>query len=246
MSHLPRLMLACGLTMLMSLAAFNAVSQPSDAPRNVVELFTSQGCASCLPADKLLTSLAGRPDLVVLTLPIDYWDYNGWKDTFASPAFTARQKAYAEVRGDGQIYTPQAVLNGLIAVVGSNAEEIETILTRFSERSFAETAKIRLSETASSLHIDITAGKGAPASIYLFRVEPTSTVQIRRGENAGRSLTYTNVVKAMDKLGDWTGAEATFEIPKPTDTQAGYVVLLQRGDLERPGEILAAAKTSGL
>src|ERR1700681_4440438 len=98
--------------------------------RAVVELFTSQGCSSCPPADKLIGELAGDPSLVVMSIPIDYWDYLGWKDTLASPRNTARQKAYARVRGDGQVYTPQAVVNGSIHALGSDKAAIEQAIAK--------------------------------------------------------------------------------------------------------------------
>src|SRR5215213_8380181 len=99
---------ALGLVLLGQGASDGAIA----SPQAVVELFTSQGCSSCPPADALLTDLAQRPDVVALTLPVDYWDYLGWKDTLASPAFTARQRAYAHGRSDRQVYTPQIIVNG--------------------------------------------------------------------------------------------------------------------------------------
>jgi len=215
-------------------------------PRNVLELFTSQGCASCQPADKLLSSMAHRPGLLVLSLSIDYWDYNGWKDTLANPAFTARQRAYAMARGDRQIYTPQTVIDGVVPIVGSDAEKIEEVLHQRAATTNSHWVPIRLSDSGSRVHVSIGAGTAEPASVFLLSVDPVSTVQIRRGENAGRAATYTNVVKRIQKIGDWDGSEREIDIPKPADAQNGYVILLQRGDLTRPGEILGAAKTPGL
>jgi len=215
-------------------------------PRNVLELFTSQGCASCEPADKLLSSMARRPELLVLSLPVDYWDYNGWKDTLANPAFTARQRAYAAARGDRQIYTPQTIVDGVVPVVGSDAEKIGEVLHQRATAANSHWIPIRLSDSASRVHVSIGAGTEESASVFLLSVDPVSTVQIRRGENAGRAATYTNVVKRIQKIGEWDGSVRDIDIPKPADAKNGYVILLQRGDLVRPGEILGAAKTPGL
>ena len=105
--------------------------------KGVVELFTSQGCSSCPAADALFVKLAKRSDLIVLTMPVDYWDYLGWKDTLATPGNTARQKAYAKSRGDGQVYTPQAVINGQIHVNGSSESQIENALRKTSGKADA-------------------------------------------------------------------------------------------------------------
>jgi len=215
-------------------------------PRNVLELFTSQGCASCEPADKLLSSMARRPELLVLSLPIDYWDYYGWKDTLADPAFTARQRAYAAARGDRQIYTPQTIIDGVVPIVGSDAEKIGEVLHQRAAAANSHWIPIHLSDSGSRVHVSIGAGAEESASVFLLSVDPVSTVQIRRGENAGRAATYTNVVKRIQKIGEWDGSVRDIDIPKPVDAKNGYVILLQRGDLARPGEILGAAKTPGL
>src|SRR5437588_8523430 len=115
--------LVCALVVVSSTALLCAAGRAQT--RAVVELFTSQGCSSCPPADKLLAELARDPSLVAISVPIDYWDYLGWKDTLADPRNTARQKGYAQVRGDGQVYTPQAVINGSIHALGSDKEGIE-------------------------------------------------------------------------------------------------------------------------
>src|SRR6202012_4721381 len=113
----------------LGICAIVAVIRPAHAdPRAVVELFTSQGCSSCPPADKIIGELAKDPSIIALSMPIDYWDYLGWKDTLADSRFTARQKAYSKVRGDRAVYTPQAVINGETHVIGSDRESIETAI----------------------------------------------------------------------------------------------------------------------
>src|SRR5690349_11098694 len=120
-----RLLRCVGALVLIGLAQPSAASP---APKAVVELFTSQGCSSCPPADAFFLELSRRSDVISLSLPVDYWDYLGWKDTLAQPAFTARQRAYASARNDKQVYTPQAIVNGAKAVVGSDRNKIDTLI----------------------------------------------------------------------------------------------------------------------
>ncbi len=220
-------------------------AKAASEPVCVVELFTSQGCSSCPPADRLLSALAHESNKIALTFPIDYWDYMGWKDTLAEPAFTARQKAYAMARGDGNIYTPQAVVNGLVDIVGSDRAAIEHAAASYRGYDGALTIPMRLRETDGVLHIAIPAGEGGPANVYVLRVMRSHTVAVGRGENSGRNLTYTNVVRAMRKIGEWNGTAQDFSLMELRSNEEGYVVLLQKGSLEKPGAILAAAKTAG-
>ncbi len=212
----------------------------------VVELFTSQGCSSCPPADALLASIARRPDVVAVSFPVDYWDFIGWKDTMASGAFAARQKGYAAALGEEHVYTPQAVVDGVVGVVGSDREGIEAAISAGKGRDGAVSLPMRLSHADGSLVIDVAGGDGGPADVLALRVVRSKTVHIGRGENAGRVVTYTNVVRAIDKVGDWTGSGATFTVPEAREEGEGYVILLQTGSIEKPGAILGAAKTAGL
>jgi len=225
----------------------SSASQGGKGPIScVLELFTSQGCSSCPAADRLLGSLARKPDVVAVSLPVDYWDYIGWKDTLASPIFTARQKAYAAALGGRHVYTPAAIVNGLADAIGSDGEAIERAIATTRGRDNALTLRIKLVDLAGHLSIEVPAGAGGPAGVLLLRVLRARTVQIGRGENAGRSVTYTNVVRAIKQLGEWTGSPMSIEVAAPRGDDEGYVVLLQRGAPDRPGAILAAAKTAGL
>ena len=212
----------------------------------VVELFTSQGCSSCPPADQWLAAIARAPGVVAVSLPVDYWDYIGWRDTLASPAFTARQKAYAAAHGEGQVYTPQVIVNGLAGVAGGDRAEIGQAIKATNGVDGALTVSMRLSEAGGHYLVEVAGGSGGPAGVFALRVARVSTVQILRGENAGRTVTYTNVVRAIDKLGDWSGETATFDMPGAARDGEGFVVLVQKGTPDRPGAILAAAKTGGL
>jgi len=242
-----RLARAFGALVLTGLAGQAAASP---APKAVVELYTSQGCSSCPPADEFLRELAARPDIVALSLPVDYWDYLGWKDTLAQPAFTARQRAYASARNDKQVYTPQVIVNGLKPIVGSDRTKIESLVAK-SVGNGALPVAVGVSEAASSVIIDIGSSPGALSSgeVWLLPVVKMREVAIGRGENKGRTITYANVVRGMVKLGDWSGRPARFEVPmssaRPGDAET-YVVLLQAADELKPGPILGAAKGPGL
>ena len=233
---------------LMTLAVVSSVR--AEGPRCVIELFTSQGCSSCPPADRLAAELALDPRNIIVSFPVDYWDYIGWKDTLASPAFTARQKAYASARGDGHVYTPQAVINGLVHAVGSDRSEITAAVAASASRPGVLNVALKMNESAAGLHVDVGAAQsGAPASagLWLLRTSRQREVAIGRGENAGRSVIYTNVVRSMVKLGDWQGTAASFDVPagqlKGGDADS-YVIILQSGSAAKPGAILAAAKSS--
>lgn len=218
----------------------------------VIEMFTSQGCSSCPPADKLLMGVARRPNVIALSLPVDYWDYIGWKDTFGKPEHTLRQKGYAKMRGDGQVYTPQAVVDGMKHVVGSDMKAIEAAASGAFGKAGAMSAPMKTRESGGNLIVEIGASQdGAPrvASLMIFRVSSSREVQIGRGENSGRRLHYVNVVRSFETAGEWNGKPARFEISRDRllgPENDGWVLLLQAGSAKRPGAILAAAKSAGI
>jgi hypothetical protein len=219
---------------------------PTTGVGGVIELFTSQGCSSCPPADRLLSTMASNPSLVALSFPIDYWDFIGWKDTLASPAFTARQKAYAAALGEGRVYTPEAIVDGLYDAVGSDKPAIDRAVKIGKGSKGALSVPVKLRESSGVLQIDIGAGSDTPAGVYVLRVAKSSTVVISRGENSGRSVTYTDVVRAMHKVGEWNGQPESLKLTELKSDSEGYVVLVQQGSEENPGAILAAAKGVGL
>jgi hypothetical protein len=215
-------------------------------PRAVIELFTSQGCSSCPAADALLSELKQDPSLVTLTLPIDYWDYLGWKDTLANPRNTARQKAYSHMRGDRDVYTPQAVINGTAQALGSDRAEIERAIA--DSRSDPATLSALLSVSVADGKVSVSAGKakrdGVAGEVWLCGVAKSVTVAVARGENSGRKLTYTNVARRWLKLGTWTGAPQSWTIPADEVTSGdldSIAVIVQSGSMEQPGPILGAA-----
>jgi hypothetical protein len=215
-------------------------------PRAVIELFTSQGCSSCPAADKLLGELTEDSSLVTMSVPIDYWDYLGWKDTLANPHNTIRQKAYAHIRGDGQIYTPQAVVNGSVHALGSDRAAIEYAIAK--TRKAGAMSLPALSLTFANGRIEIAAPQATEtprsAEAWLWALTKTATIAITRGENKGRTVTYHNVARQRLKLGDWNGERSTWSVP--VQTLAGQdvdevAVLLQSGTPEKPKMILGAA-----
>jgi len=223
-------------------------------PRALVELFTSQGCSSCPTADKLLGELAADPSLVAISVPIDYWDYLGWKDTLASATDTARQRAYARVRGDRQVYTPQVVVNGSTHALGSDHAAIERAIVQTDRNAAIMSVPVLMSVGGSKLNVRVEpSGRdrfGGPSGrdrfggeIWLCPLAKAVPVQIGRGENRGRTVTYHNVVRRWVKLGDWTGAESTWSVPISDIETAeidAAVVMVQQGVHDRPGIILGA------
>jgi hypothetical protein len=218
-------------------------------PRAVVELFTSQGCSSCPPADKLIGELAKDPTLVTLSLPIDYWDYLGWKDTLADKRFTARQKAYSHMRGDREVYTPQVVINGKVHAVGSDRSSIEQAIEQTTREAGVMSVPVSLSVTKGQLNVSVATAPTAPSrgEIWVWSVAREIPIAIGRGENHGREITYHNVVRSWLKVGDWAGKAATWSIPIENlmrDGVDGAIVYVQDGDRDRPGAMLGAAYTA--
>ena len=181
------------LALALSISAF-APGANAAPLRAVIELFTSQGCSSCPPADKLLATLAKDPKLIALSLPVDYWDRLGWQDTFAKHAFTERQQAYATTRGDGQVYTPQAVVNGSEHAVGSQVLAIEGAVAETSPNLRVPLSAERKAENIL-VSIGAADGQAAEGTVLLLPLFASREVAIGRGENARRTVTYTNIVR---------------------------------------------------
>ncbi|CUH76704.1 DUF1223 domain-containing protein [Tropicibacter naphthalenivorans] len=203
----------------------------------VVELFTSQGCSSCPPADALLDELGGRDDVIPLALHVDYWDYIGWKDNFADPRFTKRQKGYARAGGWKMIYTPQMIVNGEHDVVGNRPMKVVDQIQR--ELSEPRRVDLDLRREGDVLHIRaeaLTALK--PCDIQIVRYDAGEEVMIERGENAGKTVRYSNIVQAWDVADQWDG-KGVYEVSVPVTGDAPLVVLVQG---QRYGEIFAAAR----
>lgn len=234
-------------------AATKAQDEPQPVPpaqpapvRAVLELFTSQGCSNCPPADALLKTYADRGDIIALTLPVDYWDYIGWKDTLASSRNTERQRTYAKNFGIGPVYTPQVVVNGSAQVLGSNAQEIDHAIE--ASAADKQTPRVPVAFWSYGDSVIIETGAAPPgvhikdATIWLAVVQKLVEVPVKGGENKGETLTYTNVVHELTPVGLWNGRPATIRLaltsvmsPESED----LVVLIQEADA---GPIIGAAR----
>lgn len=216
-------------------------------PVAVVELFTSQGCANCPPADAFIAELSGEADVVTLSYAVDYWDYMGWKDTAAKPEFTQRQKAYAERRGDHDVYTPQVVVNGGARLVGSDRAGIRREIAAGSTLRHDLTVPVGLEANREALEVHLPdaapATEPVHATVWLARFERVRTVSVGRGENNGRTLVYSHLVRSLQPIGMWKGKALTIELPRQemaTDPNIGCAVLIQDVEHDRPGRILGA------
>jgi len=219
-------------------------------PRAVIELFTSQGCSSCPAADKLLGELARDPSLMTMSLPVDYWDYLGWKDTLALHGHTNRQHAYAAARGDMEVYTPQVVVNGVAHALGSDKEAIERAIVQSRTNADALVLPVVMTIAAGVVTVNVPPANDATlhGEVWLCPVSGKIAVAIGRGENRGHTITYHDVVRRWIKLGDWTGSAQTFTY-KVADLPAGFAlaeidrldVVVQGGVAAKPGLMLGAA-----
>jgi len=232
------LVIACGL----------APAAADERPRAFLELFTSQGCAACPAADRLLGRFVEREDVLAVTMPVNLWDFLGWQDTLASEELTKRQMAYSVARGDGEVYTPQMVVNGKADVLGSDEEAIAKAI---EATGGPMPLHIALSHADDVLSIDVSDGdlEGRRVTLWLLVVHDEVTVPVGDGENRGRKLTYHNVVREMRPVGMWKGGAMRLELPLADlerDPSAGCIVIAQVDTFKGPGRILGAAKIERL
>ena len=233
----------------LGIVAVIAAIRPAHAePRAVVELFTSQGCSSCPPADRIVGELARDPSVIALSMPVDYWDYLGWKDTLADSRFSARQKAYSHTRGDRNLYTPQMIVNGSAQVIGNDRAAIDSAIKNTS-REGVMSVPVSMTLSGKLLNISVEASKlpnGGRGEIWLCSVSRSVPISVGRGENRGRELTYYNVVRNLVKVGDWNGGSGNWTVPLENISREGIdaaVVYIQDGSREKPGPMLGAAMT---
>lgn len=222
-------------TLLAAIAAVPSIAAaPAPAQPVVLELFTSQGCSSCPPADLSVAKAADRPDVIALSFNVTYWNHLGWKDTFSRPEFTARQVAYAKALGHGAPFTPEVVAGGRVDAVANTPGKVDALIAR------ARTQPTTMISTAGG---KVTVAQGiAPrrgADVWLVRYDPrTIQVPVKAGENGGKTLPQRNVVRSLKRLGAWTGQAASYAAPA-SDPALRSVVLVQTAD---GGPILAAAR----
>ena len=210
-------------------------------PKAVVELFTSQGCSSCPKADAKFAELQSRQDVIALAWHVDYWDYIGWPDTFGAAANSDRQRAYAQSWGSSRIYTPQLIVNGAQGVVGSREGEVENALAAARLE-----LPVSLELKGDMLKVGVAAKPGAGrAVVWLVTYKDRASVLIERGENAGQTIDYTQIVTGKQMVGAWEGAEGTtLKLPLSelsANGSNGAVILVQSDKDGLPGPILGAA-----
>lgn len=212
----------------------------------VLELFTSQGCNSCPPADDILAAYSRRDNILALSFSVDYWNYLGWKDTLAQPDCTERQKKYNAALGKSGVYTPQLIIQGAQEVVGSKKERIDAIVTAtFHElKNRRQTApRISFAPVDDMIELWIGAGENAEnATIWIIGYDFEKTVKIRGGELKGQVRSYHNVVRSIKRVGSWMGQEIKLTLSEDDLGGGGhdaYALLLQQGEV---GPILTAAR----
>ena len=231
---LRRLILAAAAGFVASQGAAQTATSPV-----VVELFTSQACSSCPPADELLNELASRSDVIALGLHVDYWDYLGWRDIFASPANARRQRAYAEAGSARIVFTPQMVVDGAVSVVGSQRADVLDEVALAATQAKPARVVVQRDGAWLDIAVDVAAGidQPTPVEVTLFVFDPPALVKPTRGENAGRRIVYRNPVRDWHVLGEWRGAPVRWRAPAPQDA-AGVAVVAQKPG----GQVLGAAQ----
>lgn len=208
----------------------------------LIELFTSQGCSSCPPADSFAGELARDPLNFVVSLNVDYWDYLGWNDTLAKPEFSKRQFDYGKSRGDMQVYTPQMVMNGHYHAVGSNPAEVRKFISECREEGLK--AEITLAMTSKEVKAEITGNPSftGEATLWLMAVEPEVKALIERGENAGKTVTYHNVVRNMVPAALWKGEAYQGAWMRDAVMPPGAVVCLAVLQKDKTGQVIGLAR----
>lgn len=224
----------------------SATAQPAGPPRAVIEMYTSQGCSDCPAADTLLKQYLDRKNIVGLTLPVDYWDYLGWKDTLAGSRNAARQREYAERFGIGTVYTPQAVVNGAAEVMGSSESEIDRAINATETALASSRVPVHFWHYGNSVIIEtggaVNASDPKEATIWLAVVQKSVQVAIKGGENKGKTLTYYNVVRELTPVGIWNGRPTTIRLARADimrpETEELIVLIQEAGT----GPIIGAAR----
>ena len=217
-----------------------ALAQRAPERPIVVELFTSQGCSSCPPADTLLTELAGRPDILPLAFHVTYWNNLGWRDPFSLDEATARQRSYQRLLGSETIYTPQMIIEGRTDVVGSDRAGVRAALAAARPTT---AVTLDATRTAQGLQIAVGPGSGA-ATVLVIGYDPSHRTAVARGENAGRQLTESNIVRSVAPVAAWQGSALTVTTPPPAAERTAIV--LQARDGRILGATVLPKATSGV
>jgi hypothetical protein len=223
---------------LTAFAVTGADAQTASEPVLVVELYTSQGCSSCPAADDFLAELANSRNVVPLALHVDYWDYIGWADSFAKPAFTERQHSYARAAGSRMVYTPQMIVAGADRVEGNNPAKINGLIAAHLKAGHQVEMSIERIAGKIRIRAEPDAGLNGPVVVQLVEYKPKETVSIERGENAGQTIIYRNIVTDWRKVGEWSG-RTPLDLTADVRGPGPYVAILQEMG---PSAIIASAR----
>ena len=217
------------LISLIASVAFAGPLMAQEAPKGVVELFTSQGCSSCPPADAAFRKLIERGDVIALAYHVDYWNYLGWADTLSSKENTERQYGYARTMGRANVYTPQVVVNGRDHVTGSDLGGIEKKIDGFLTEGEGLTVPIKAEVKGDQLEINVAPGQGK-ANVVMVYFDREKTIEVEKGENSGQKIAYMHSVSDVETVGMWEGKAMRLTLPANVMEQAGrkgLAVLLQ-------------------
>src|SRR5262245_21349380 len=243
-----RMVRRCLALVVIAVCSTFAASSVLAGPRAIVELFTSQRCSSCPAADKLLGEMMRDPSLIAISLPMDVWDYLGWKDTLADPRNTARWQGYAKARGDRERYTPQVVVNGAAHALGSDRAAIEKAIEKSRQNEVVMSVPVTAARAGDQLTIALPAAAPATgATVSGWGLATAITVMITRGENKGRTVTYHNVVRRFVNVGAWNAGSNRWTVPVRDIAGDGIetaVVLVQTGSEDKPNLMLGATLAS--
>ncbi|WP_166416064.1 DUF1223 domain-containing protein [Cochlodiniinecator piscidefendens] len=224
-------------TMLSAVMAFG-VGQNAAADGVVLELYTSQGCSSCPPADEIFLDYAERDDVIALALHVDYWDYLGWRDAFSDVAYSNRQRYIVQARGERTVYTPQAIIGGNDLLIGSNRRAVANSIERHAARENGVSLEIARSGNTVRLSTNIAAPSAGNYDVHVVRYTPYEEVSIRAGENRGRTISYANIVTSWETVNVWNGRNP-LSLTADVSGNDPIVVILQE---ENYGSILAASR----
>lgn len=216
-------------------AAISGIARGADAQHpTVIELFQSQGCSSCPPANANVNALAARPDILALSFAVTYWDGLGWKDVFARPQFTARQWDYARALGHQQVWTPQIIVNGRADIVGTQRAPLEALIARTGRQGSGPVVEF------AAGNVGVSGTTTTAADVWLVRYDPRAVeVAIKAGENSGRTLPHRNIVHELIRIGSWKGGAARFVVPPAKSAGLATAAFVQAGP---GGQILAAVR----
>jgi hypothetical protein len=231
------------LVLLLLFACLPAKAEESTAVVGVVELFTSQGCSACPPADQAMKDLIATGKVIGLSYHVDYWDYLGWADTLATSGNTSRQYDYAEAMGRTGVYTPQAIINGQDHINGSDIDLINQTLEEQRAKGQGLSVKVATAFVNDEIIIDVGSGAGS-AKVTVVYFSRSNEVKVERGDNAGATIDYWHNVRDIQVIGVWEGSAVQYKLPGTLltkDNASGMAVLVQQMDAEgNPRHIIGA------